>query len=39
VPEMRGGVNCFNLDVGVAKHFDGTVGEDRCAVVVTDFSD
>jgi hypothetical protein len=30
---------CFDLDIGGTKHFDGAVGEDSCAVVVTDFPD
>jgi hypothetical protein len=29
----------FNLDIGIAKHFDGAISEDSGAVVVTDSAD
>ena len=29
----------FDLDIGISKHFDGSVSENSCAVMVTDFAD
>ena len=35
----EGELGCFDLDVGVAKHFDRAIGKEGRAVVVTDFAD
>ena len=34
-----GRIDGFNSDIGISKHLDGAVGENGCAVMVTDFAD